>query len=322
MLLIYATVAIAITFIAVLLLTIFFERLLSDRQLTVPDAHKLDKRMIPRPGGPAIYIGIIVILLIFMRNVEVFALVAAVSIAMLAGLIDDFFKFGGIEKPILTAIAAAPFIILGTYNPNPFVPFVGTVTIKILYPLLLIAGFSIYSNATNMLDIYNGILTGSAIIATVPLSIYFYINGEYGILFISLIFIAGLAGFLIRHAYPSKIFPGDSGTLFIGAFYFALMILGRAEVIGIIATLPLIFNGFFILTSIRGFKEHSKVPRPVIFTDEGKIIAVKGKEVPITLARLLSSDGEITEKEIIYDVWIMFAVSALLSIITALVFFR
>ncbi len=322
MLTIYALVAIILAFLAVLILSIISEKLLTKSGLMVPDAHKLDKKMVPRPGGPAIYIGIIIILFIFIRNITVMALVASTSIALLAGLIDDFFKFGGIEKPILTAIAAAPFIILGTYYPNPYVPFVGTVTIKILYPLLLIAGFSIYSNATNMLDTYNGILTGSVIIATLPLSFYFYIKGEYQILFISLIFIAGLSGFFIRHAYPSKLFPGDSGTLFIGAFYFALMILGRAEIIGIIATLPLIFNGFFILTSIRGFKEHSKVPRPVNFTNEGKILAVKGREVPITLARLLASQGEVTEKEIIYDIWIMFAVSALLSIFTALVFFK
>ncbi|MDG6927147.1 MAG: hypothetical protein JRN10_08050 [Nitrososphaerota archaeon] len=317
-----ALFSIVLTFFVVLLLSIFFEKLLTRMGLMVPDAHKPDKKMVPRPGGPAIYIGIIIVIFIVVRNITVIALVASASIALLAGLFDDFFRFGGIEKPVLTAIAAAPFIILGTYNPNPYVPFVGTVTIKILYPLLLIAGFSIYSNATNMLDIYNGLLTGSMILATVPLSFYFYIRGEYQILLISLIFIAGLSGFLVRHAYPSKLFPGDSGTLFIGAFYFALMVLGRAEIIGVIATLPLIFNGFFILTSIRGFKEHSKVQRPVIITNEGKILAVKGRGVPITLARLFASEGAVTEKEIINGVWLMFAVSALLSIFTALVFFK
>ncbi|MEM3322605.1 MAG: hypothetical protein QXY02_06610 [Conexivisphaerales archaeon] len=308
------------TFLVVLLLSIFFEKLLTKIGLMVPDVHKPDKKMVPRPGGPAIYIGIIIIIFIFIRNIIVIALVASISIGLLAGLLDDFLKFGGIEKPLLTAIAAAPFIILGTYDPNPYIPFVGTVTIKILYPLLLIAGFSIYSNAANMLDIYNGLLTGSMIVATVPLSIYFYIKGEYQILFISMIFIAGLSGFLVRHAYPSKLFPGDSGTLFIGAFYFALMVLGRAEIIGIIATLPLIFNGFFILSSIRGFKEHSKIQRPVIITNEGKILAVKGKGIPITLARLFASEGAVTEKEIINGVWLMFTVSAILAIFTTLVF--
>ncbi|MGC8661894.1 MAG: hypothetical protein ACP5TZ_05275 [Nitrososphaeria archaeon] len=319
---IYGLLAIILTFTAVVLLSIFSEKLLTRRGLMVPDAHKPDKKMVPRPGGPAIYIGILIVIFIFIRNITVVALVASASIALLAGLLDDFFKFGGFEKPVLTAIAAAPFIIFGTYNPNPFVPFVGTVTIKILYPLLLIAGFSIYSNASNMLDIYNGLLTGSMIVATVPLSFYFYIKGEYQIFFISLIFIAGLSGFLVRHAYPSKLFPGDSGTLFIGAFYFALMILGRAEIIGIIATLPLIFNGFFILTSIRGFKEHSKVARPVIITNEGKILAVKGRGVPITLARLFASEGAVTEKEIVSGVWLMFVVSAFLSILTTLVLFK
>ena len=319
---IYIVYVFIASFLMVLLLSIISEKILLRKRMMVPDAHKIDKRMVPRPGGPALYFGIIIVMLIIIRNIAAIALIIAVTIAFVAGFLDDIYKFGGIEKPILTAASAAPFLIFSTYNPNPYVPFVGTVTIKILYPLLLIAGFSIYSNATNMLDVFNGLLTGSMIIATIPLSFYFYIRGEYQIFLLSIIFIAGLAGFLVRHAYPSKLFPGDSGTLFIGAFYFSLMVLGRAEIVGIIATLPLIFNGFFILTSIRGFKEHSNVPRPVTFNDDGKIQAVKGKHVPITLARLFSSNGAVTEKEIVYGVWIMFVVSAILSMFTTLVFFK
>ncbi len=319
---IYEVYVIIASFLMVLLLSIISEKILRRKRMEVLDAHKIDKRMVPRPGGPALYFGIIVAMLIIIRDISAIALVIATTIAFVAGFLDDIYKFGGIEKPILTAASAAPFLIFSTYDPNPYVPFVGTVTIKILYPLLLIAGFSIYSNATNMLDVFNGLLTGSMIIATVPLSFYFYIKGEYQIFLISIIFIAGLAGFLVRHIYPSKLFPGDSGTLFIGSFYFSLMVLGRAEIVGIVATLPLIFNGFFILTSIRGFKEHSNVPRPVTFTDDGKIQAVKGKDAPITLARLFSSNGAVTEKEIVYGVWLMFVMSAILSIFTTLVFFK
>ncbi len=308
------------SFIITLLLTIYLEKFLRKRNMSVPDAHKKEKPMIPRPGGIALLVGT-TIALAFVNNVYAIAFISSLFIAFFIGLVDDIKKFGGPEKPLLAILAALPIIFLKAYSSTPYLPYVGHVTIKILYPLLVLAGFPIYTNATNMIDIFNGLVTGTTAISILPLIVYDFIKQNYAGIYLGIAFEASLIAFYIRHKYPSKIFPGDSGSMLMGAGIVGLMIVSGAEVIGIIATLPLIFNGFFILSSIGGFKEHSELIRPLIILNDYRMIANKEPKAPITLARLIASQKPMSEKQLVYSILLLSLISVILSLITMVVYY-
>ncbi|MDP8024002.1 MAG: hypothetical protein ACP5LF_04130 [Nitrososphaeria archaeon] len=310
----------AASFAVTLILTLYLERFLKSRNMVVPDAHKREKPMVPRPGGLAVLVGTL-FALIFVDNKYAVAFILALLIAFLIGLADDIKKFGGPEKPVLAIIAALPIILLGAYSSTPYLPYVGHVTIKVLYPLLVLAGFPIYTNATNMIDIFNGLVTGTTAISILPLVVYDFIKENVAGIYLGVALEASLLAFYLRHKYPSKIFPGDSGSMLMGAGIVGLMIISRAEVIGIIATLPLIFNGFFILSSIGGFKEHSELLRPLIILDDYRMMASKDPKAPVTLARLIASQKPMSERELVYSIMLLSFISVILSFITMVVYY-
>ncbi len=310
----------ALSFFITISLTLLLEKYLRKLNLLTVDAHKKDKPYVPRPGGPALLAGSLLFLM-FIRNLYAFAFASSIVIAFIIGLADDIKKFGGIEKPLLGLLASIPIILFHAYFPMPYLPFVGRVTIKILYPLLILVGYPIYTNAANMIDIFNGVVTGTTAIAILPIILYDLIKGNTTAIYVGIAVEASLIAFYMRHKYPSKIFPGDSGSLLMGAEIIGLMIISRAEILGIISTLPLIFNGFFILSSIKGFKEHSELARPLIVLDDYRMIASKDKGAPVTLARLLASREPKTEKQLVYEIFGLECLASALSIITLVVFY-
>ena len=77
------------------------------------------------------------------------------------------------------------------------------------------------------------------------------------------------------HKFPSRIFPGDSGTLLLGAMYGAVAIAGSSEIIGVIALLPAVMNSFLFLASVKRIVEHRQVKaRPTILTDDFKLRSI------------------------------------------------
>ncbi len=306
----------ALAFATTYLLTLALEMVLNERGMTVPDYHRPGRPGVPRPGGPAIVVGAITGMALLLPAKLAVAGSAALAISFLIGLADDLFKFGGVEKPLLGLLTAVPVLVLHAYNPFPYIPFVGRVSITYLYPLLLIVGFTIYQNAANMLDIYNGLVTGSTMIAMVPLIVAALLYGETSQAYMGLVFLLVLLAFFLRHKSPARIFPGDSGSLLMGTMFVYLMVVSRAEVIGIIASLPMIFNGFFILSSIRGFREHSDLERPVEVLDDYRIVARRGKGMPVTLARIMASERPLTEQQIVNRIWALFAFTDALALIT------
>ena len=68
-----------------------------------------------------------------------------------------------------------------------------------------------------MLAGLNGIESGLGIIALTSLTISCIISGKYDVTIISMSMLGALIAFLYFNKYPAKIFPGDTGTLIIGA---------------------------------------------------------------------------------------------------------
>ena len=120
------------------------------------------------------------------------------------------------------------------------------------------------------------------------------------------------------HKFPSKIFPGDSGALTLGAAYGGFAIIGGVEIIAAVAILPAVINSFLFLSSVKKIVEHREVKNPTLHTEDWKLQTTKDPTAPITLVRLLLAKKPLSEKEISKEIFKLGIFSGGLAIITAL----
>ena len=320
-LIIPAIISCIVAFLTVYFTTPYLIKFLQKRNLAVKDMNKKDHVMIVRPGGPSIIAGIVaseLILYGFLQINEILAIIITSFIAFVIGYVDDRKVMGGWFKPIALILASTPIIIFGAYDSNLSFPLFGTVQIPALYLGLIIFMIPITGNTINSIDVLNGVASGFMIIASFSLSIALFIlqNYEISIASLPLGFIS--LAFYKYHKIPSKIFPGDSGALALGAMYGAIAIVGHVEIIAAVALLPAIINSFLFLSSMKRIVEHRQIKgKPVEHTEDFKLKATNDKTAPITLVRLILASGPLSEKQVGYAIFKLAIFSGILAIITA-----
>lgn len=317
----YGAVVSAISFFVILLLMPAAIRSLAAKGRVVPDAHKRDKPMIPRPAGPVIMAGIAaaeIALYLLTMNTAVLAVLLSTAIAFAVGYIDDSRVMPGWFKPVALLAAAVPIIVLDLYVGGVHGDFLnlvfGSAYIPLLYIPLIFVIIPIVGNTINSIDVLNGVASGFIIIATIPLLASIAIFGSHEVFLAALPLLFATVAFYKYHKFPSKIFPGDSGTLLLGAMYGALAIAGNSEIVGVIALLPAVMNSFLFLASVKRIVEHRQVKaRPTILNEDFKLAASTDRAAPATLVRLIVADGPLGEKEVGYQIFKLAALTALLA---------
>jgi UDP-GlcNAc:undecaprenyl-phosphate/decaprenyl-phosphate GlcNAc-1-phosphate transferase len=303
--------------------------------MTVLDYHKGGKPQIPRPGGPAVIAAIVateLVLFALTGSLAVLGLALVTLISGIIGIVDDLKTLGGIEKPALLLVGGIPLLLLQylfphavVYNHHLYLPLFSTPTnIPLIYPLLIVVAIPVVTNTINTIDVLNGVVSGSILIAFVPvivgMSIRLLLGKENPVVFVSIFpVIASTLAFYWFHKFPSRIFPGDSGAMALGAAYGTIAIIGGVEVVAVIAILPAIMNSFFFLSSVKRLVEHREIKsQPTVMGQDYKIAASPDPKAPVTLMRLLVSSRPKSEKEIGNDILVLTAFTSFLAILTAL----
>jgi len=319
-LIIPAIIAIVVAFFSVYGLTPIVIKALAKRKITVIDANKKEKPMIPRPGGLSIIVGIessLIILYVFFPISEILAVILTTFFAFIVGLIDDRKTMGGWFKPLALAFCAAPILLLGAYDSNLDFPLFGSVKIPLLYMALVVFMIPIMGNTINSIDVLNGVASGFTTIASFALSICLFILENYEIAIVCLCLAFSSLAFYKYHKFPSRIFPGDSGAITFGAAYGGIAIIGGVEVIAAIAILPAIINSFLFLSSVKKVVEHREIKNPTSHTDDWKLKTTSESNAPITLVRLLIAKKPLSEKQIGTEIFKLAIFSGILAIITS-----
>ncbi len=320
-LIIYGIAISAISFFGVLFMTPAAIRSLTAKCKVVPDAHKPGKFQVPRPAGPVIMVSIAaaeIVLFLLTMNIAVLAILLTTAIAFLIGYIDDSRVMPGWFKPMALLAAAIPLVVLDihvgeVYGESLNLIF-GRAYIPLLYVPLIFVIIPITGNTINSIDVLNGVASGFLIIATIPLLASIAIFGSREVFLAALPILFATIAFYRYHKFPSQIFPGDSGTLLLGAMYGAVAIAGSSEIIGVIALLPAVMNSFLFLASVKRIVEHREIKaRPTILTDDFKLAASTESTAPATLVRLIVVDRPLGEREIGYQIFKLAAFTALLA---------
>jgi len=294
------------------------------------DIHKNARPEIPESGGLSIVIGFTVtaiFLMIFFIDFfnEIFVFLLTVLLAASIGFIDDRKKLRSRYKIILSIFSGIPLFLANYSNfvniSSPIIPVLDRTRLTIIYPILIPIIIAISTNTVNMLEGYNGEGSGTCLIAACFLLICSIIwNSTEGVLF-TIPVIAVLIPFFIYNRYPAKIFPGDIGTLSMGAMIACIMLFGSLEVATFCVLLIHIFNSFYVIYSVRGFLESDKIretKEDIILLENDQIKASDQKEAALTLPRLILAKGPLSEADLVNNFLAISIICGILSIISVL----
>ena len=173
-----------------------------------PNQRSLHKFIKPSSGG----ISFIVTYTFFAILKGFFLPLLSLPLA-LVGMIDDRFNLSRLIRYGCQIFTILLFTIFLTNNSNLFISKLIESNF-IFYIILLFLG-SIIINCINFMDGIDGLIAGNMIVifATLNFDTYHYLNPILGALF----------GFILFNWYPSKVFMGDAGSLFLGSYLTSLI---------------------------------------------------------------------------------------------------
>lgn len=183
---------------------------------------------IPKLGGLSVAAVALPIISIALKlNREITAVLISSSLILVLGIYDDIRGADWKEKLLGSACAISILIFYGHLRIASLGNIFGLGKIDLgplSLPFTYFAMFGII-NAINLIDGLNGLLCGVSIIAFCSFACLGYFAGNYNVVFISMIFLGAIAGFM-PHNYPkAKIFLGDTGSLLLGFMFGALSLM-------------------------------------------------------------------------------------------------
>ena len=270
------------------------------------DIHKSWKPIVAEMGGFGILFGFTLGMFsgIYMHDILAFPLCVVLVVILLVGIIgiaDDLLVLSSKEKLFLLFLAGLPLIWAAPPN------------VGILYLISIPIAVSIGSNLTNMLAGLNGIESGLGIISLTSLTIACLILGKYDVTIISMSMLGALIAFFYYNRYPAEIFPGDTGTLIIGATIVSIAFIGRVKLIAFIILMPNIIDAALKFYSA-GVMERQQFA-PTQLNDEGKL--VRPEEGFKSLIRFVLRKP-ISEKDAVRLIWAIGIAFGIAGIIVAI----
>jgi UDP-GlcNAc:undecaprenyl-phosphate/decaprenyl-phosphate GlcNAc-1-phosphate transferase len=216
------------SFFSVIIVTPFVIKLaLKIGAVDQPNKRKVHVKPMPRIGGLAIFIGVIIgYFLSGVYFIPITAISLGGMVILLLGIWDDLKTLSAKTKLIVQMFAAIIVISSGLLIEVVHVPILGVYNIGFLsYPLTLLWIVGI-TNSINLIDGLDGLATGVSSIILITIGSLALIHGKALILTFCVILLGSLLGFLFYNFNPAKIFLGDMGALFIGYSISVISLLG------------------------------------------------------------------------------------------------
>ncbi|MFM9903052.1 MAG: hypothetical protein ACKVQJ_00605 [Pyrinomonadaceae bacterium] len=222
-----------------------------------PKSDRWHKRPTAMLGGVAIFVTTVAIYFLLVPIThDSLLIIGGSSFLFLVGLVDDLFTVRPYQKLIGQLIGAGVLVFFGLK-----IPLTGFEIVDIWITAFWIVGIT---NAINLLDNMDGLAAGISAIAAISLTVNFASNGNSAEVLLITAFIGALIGFLVLNSNPATVFMGDCGSMFVGFFLSASVLLnqtgGRSRGIVAILAVPVlvlfvpIFDTTFVtlLRKLRG----------------------------------------------------------------------
>lgn len=327
---VYLLIIFAIGFLTTYFLLPYIIRFMKKKKFVGYDIHKNSRPEIAESGGISIVIGFTVASLLsmvffpmFLEEIIIFLI--TVLLAGTIGFIDDRIKLKSRYKILLSIFSGSAIFLANFFGfitiSSPTFPILDKTRLTFIYPFLIPILIAIFANTVNMLEGYNGEGSGTCLIAVCFLFVCAIIwNSAQGVVF-SIPVIAVLIPFFLFNKFPAKIFPGDIGTLSMGAMIACIMLFGSLEVATFCALLIHIFNSFYVIYSVRGFLESDKIREgkdDIILLEDDTIKASDQKASALTLPRLILARGPMKEPDLVKNFFVISTICGTFAIFSVL----
>jgi len=273
------------------------------------DRNKKTKAWLPEMGGVGVILGymagvfttLILLELVLgcgvpYRNVVISGMFCILGVGFI-GVVDDIFDMRQRVKAFLPMFFAIPLAIYAVEAYGSKVTLLGSSgaeDIGVFMLLLIMFAVTAASNGANMLEGYNGLGAGLAIIIAAFLSLIAFVQGRY----LTLVFLLPLLGaslaFLRYNYFPAKVFPGDTFTLFYGGVIAVAVIVGPLKEVGAFLFIPMIVEFFLKMTSKFKAENFAKM-------DEFGHLRYNGPTQSLT--HWFIKHMRVNERELVWRVW-------------------
>ena len=239
-----------------------------------PDTRRLNRRPIPRLGGLAIFLGILVPSLAFLDlSSETRGVLLGAAVATVVGAVDDF---RGLSPPVKLGgqfVAASIPPMFGVWIDHFTLPLAGVVDLPAWLGVPLSMLFIVaVMNMVNFLDGMDGLAAGVCGIAGATYAILALSLGKPDPAILSAIVAGACLGFLRHNFFPARIFMGDSGALCLGFILAAVSIQGLLKTAStVVLLLPLLVLAVPIIDTSFVVARRMKHNRPVYAADRGHL---------------------------------------------------
>src|SRR3954469_4559486 len=226
-----------------------------------PKSHQ-KKSGTPTMGGVMILFSIIITTLVMIAKyadhtpVTVFLLLFVTFGFGLLGFLDDFIKvvlkrnlgLTSRQKLLGQIIISVIFYLIYKHTGQsteikfPFGDF--SIDLGWGYVFLIIFWLVGFSNAVNLTDGLDGLVSGTAAIAFGAFAVLAWNQNQFEIAVFSVAVVGAVLGFLVFNAHPAKVFMGDTGSLALGGAIATIAILAKLEII------LLIIGGVFVIETL------------------------------------------------------------------------
>ncbi|AEH25057.1 MraY family glycosyltransferase [Pyrococcus yayanosii] len=211
------------------LITPYIAHLMGKAGIVGRDIHKPGKPEVPEMGGLAMLLSVGIAGLI--AGVEELSLIIYLLFGLI-GVLDDLTALRQSHKVALSLFASLPLLLR---PPSEVLHFPGLeVQLGPLMGLVAVLYVTASANLVNMLAGFNGLEAGTSAIMFAALAL---ITGGAA-RSLALLGLSTSLGFLLWNRYPARVFPGDTGTLSLGALFGLVAVLGGAEFWGAVLLIP------------------------------------------------------------------------------------
>ncbi|HHY74215.1 MAG TPA: undecaprenyl/decaprenyl-phosphate alpha-N-acetylglucosaminyl 1-phosphate transferase [Bacillus bacterium] len=211
-----------------------------------PNHRKVHQKIMPRLGGLAIYISMLIGFAIAKPvddDIAMWPIILGATIIVITGIFDDRFEISPKVKLFGQILAAGVVIYAGVQVSSINLPFDVSINLgyfSIPFTLLWIVGIT---NAINLIDGLDGLAAGVSSIVLITISAMAMFMGDAFAATLGLILLGSTLGFLIYNFHPAKIFMGDTGALLLGFMISVISILGFKSIAVYSLILPIIILG-------------------------------------------------------------------------------
>ena len=220
--------------------------------MDLPDERKVHSGAIPRIGGIAMMVGVMLPILLWLPVDRILTgVLLALVVLLLFGAWDDSRDLDYRVKFLGQFMAVLLVVIVGDVKFAVF-PFAGLDPVSDLLSIPVTVLFLVgTTNAVNLSDGLDGLAAGVSLLSLCAIALLAYLGDGQDIVLICFAVAGAIFGFLRYNTYPARAFMGDTGSQFLGFMLGVLsVVLTQKSNTALNPAIPLFLVGLPIIDTI------------------------------------------------------------------------